>query len=77
MFSRLSNSWKLVKASAEVLRADKELLLFPIISMVGALIVTVSFVLPMFLAGLFETVTEEGGQVLGIVVAFLYYLVLY
>jgi hypothetical protein len=77
MFSRFSNSWKLVKASAEVLRADKELILFPIISMIGVLIVTVSFILPMFLAGLFEAVTEEGGQVLGIVVAFLYYVVLY
>ena len=31
MFARISNSWQLVKASVAVLRADKELVIFPII----------------------------------------------
>src|SRR5437762_791926 len=41
MFARLSRSWMLVKASASVLRQDKELLLFPLISL-GALIAVVA-----------------------------------
>jgi hypothetical protein len=77
MFTRISNSWALVKASAEVLRADKELIVFPILSMIGVLIVMATFAIPMFLAGAFETVTEEGGQALGIVVGFLFYVVQY
>jgi hypothetical protein len=67
----------LVKASAAVLRADKELILFPILSMVGVLIVTVTFAVPMILAGVLETVTEQGGQAVGVVVGFLFYVVQY
>jgi hypothetical protein len=77
MFTRISNSWGLVKASAEVLRADKELIVFPIISMIGVLIVTATLAIPMFLAGIFEAATEEGGQALGIVIGFLFYVVMY
>jgi len=32
MFERFANSWTLVKASASVLSADKELMVFPAIS---------------------------------------------
>jgi hypothetical protein len=77
MFERISNSWRLVKASAEVLRADKELVVFPFVSMIGVLIVTVTFAVPMFLAGAFESVTKEGGEILGAVVAFLFYVTQY
>jgi hypothetical protein len=77
MFSRISNSWGLVKASAAVLRADKELILFPIISMIGVLIVTATFIIPLALAGMFEAVSEPGGQVLGLVFGFLFYVVMY
>ena len=77
MFARISNSWQLVKASAAVLRADKELVVFPIISMIGVLIVTATFAIPAILTGLVESVTKEGGQALGAVVAFLFYVVQY
>ncbi len=77
MFSRISNSWELVKASAEVLRADKELLLFPILSMIGLLLVTVTFAVPALLAGLFEGVVEGGGAVPGVVVGFAFYVAQY
>ena len=77
MFARISNSWELVKASATVLRADKELVVFPIISMIGVLIVTATFAIPAILTGLVESVTKEGGQALGAVVAFLFYVVQY
>jgi hypothetical protein len=46
MFEKFSRSWSLVKASAGVLRADKELLLFPLMSSLAAIGVLASFALP-------------------------------
>ena len=79
MFQRLSNSWELVKASAAVLRSDKELVIFPIVSAVGSVIVLATFAIPMFLAGMFDSmyVDGKGFQPLGMLVAFLFYLVQY
>jgi len=51
VFERLSNSWELVKASAGVLQADKELLLFPVISAILSILVVVTFFVPAVLAG--------------------------
>jgi hypothetical protein len=48
MFRRFENSWNLVKASWAVLRADKELLVFPIISMAAVTLVTLTFLVPSF-----------------------------
>ena len=39
MFETLSRSWGLVKASAGVLRSDKELMLFPVLSGLASLLV--------------------------------------
>ena len=47
MAGSFSNSWALVKASADVLRMDKELLVFPLLSGVAAALVMVSFFVPM------------------------------
>jgi hypothetical protein len=79
MFSKLSNSWELVKASAAVLRSDKELVVFPIVSAVASVVVLATFAIPMFLAGIFDSmyVDGEGFQPLGMLVAFLFYLVQY
>jgi hypothetical protein len=49
---RLSRSWTLVKASASVLRQDKELLVFPMVSLVALGFVLAAFVLPIFGLGL-------------------------
>ena len=46
MFEKFSRSWGLVKASASVLRSDKELLLFPIVSAVCTAIVAATFIVP-------------------------------
>jgi hypothetical protein len=77
MFDKISNSWKLIQSSAQVLRADKELILFPILSAIGVLLVTLSFAVPALLAGFFDAVFNEGAEVAGAVVAFLFYLVQY
>ena len=53
MFDKFSRSWDLVKASASVLRSDKELMLFPIISGLVTLVVLATFLLPMFALRIF------------------------
>lgn len=79
MFQRISNSWQLVKASAQVLRADKELIVFPIVSFIALLIVTATFAVPTVLAGIFDSATSgnDGIPVAGYVIGFLFYLVQY
>ncbi|NPV56618.1 MAG: hypothetical protein HPY76_08115 [Anaerolineae bacterium] len=77
MFQGFKNSWELAKASARVLAADKELMVFPIISSVLALIISATFLVPMFAANLFDTFFIQNGQVLGYVALFLFYLVQY
>lgn len=49
---RLGNSWALMKISLGVIRKDKELLLFPVFSLICCLIVLASFVGIFFIAGL-------------------------
>ena len=78
MFQKLSSSWELVKASARVLKADKELLVFPMISSIGLIIVSALFIIPIFLADAVDTMFLNGSiQVAGVVVVFLFYLVQY
>jgi hypothetical protein len=77
MFRRISNSWELIKASAAVLRTDKELIVFPIVSAICVFVVTASFAFPMWLTGFFGSLQEGDSTVLGVVVAFLFYLVQY
>ena len=42
---KFARSWSLAKASMGVLRSDKELLVFPLISSAVALVVALSFIL--------------------------------
>ncbi len=77
MFTKLSNSWELVKASFRVLGADKELVVFPIVSTIGTLIVTLTFVLPMILSGLVDRVVSDQFEIAGILLLFLFYLAQY
>lgn len=73
MFDKFSRSWDLVKASASVLRSDKELMLFPVISGVVTLVVLATFLLPMFALRIFADGIGVGGAVFG----FLFYFVQY
>jgi hypothetical protein len=74
----LSNSWSLVKASWAVLRADKELIIFPIIAFVGSIIVTITFIVPMALTRMFEGLSDGRGSQAGLALfGFLFYLVQY
>jgi hypothetical protein len=52
---RLARSLQLARASWSVVRADKELLLLPVLSVIATLLVAASFVVPAFAAGWFRS----------------------
>ncbi len=75
MFERFSRSWELIKASGNVLRQDKELLVFPLLSSIAAILVAVSFIVPLVATDAFVRIQENGEvQALHVVVGFLFYL---
>jgi len=76
---KLARSWELVKASWAVLQADKELLIFPIVSAVAVITVMATFAVPMFLAGMFDRGFGMRGTIpfAGIVLGFCFYAVQY
>lgn len=51
MFSRMSRTWELTKQSFAVIAADKRLLIFPVLSGIAVIIVSVSFAIPVFMSG--------------------------
>jgi hypothetical protein len=76
MFARLSRSWALVKASASVLMQDKELLVFPLVSLVALALVVAAFALPVLGLGVLDGLSGADGQAIEVgayVVAFLFY----
>ncbi len=77
MFQRILKSWELVKASWQVLLADKELLIFPVISAIASIVVMATFAIPAFLAGMIDTAVAGEASVLSFLVALLFYIVLY
>lgn len=76
MFEKFSRSWELVKASASVLRSDKELMLFPILSGLATLAVLATFLVPMFALRIFEEGMGIGGAVFGFLFYFCQYSVI-
>jgi hypothetical protein len=78
---RFARSWTLMKASAEVLRSDKSLLMFPLASSICCMLVAASFLIPIIAA----MVASGGGEMEhgrhlsagGYVLMFLFYLAQY
>jgi hypothetical protein len=54
MAGRFARSWDLVKASAQVLRSDKELLVFPFVSAIAVVLVAATFMAPIFATGMYK-----------------------
>jgi hypothetical protein len=77
MAGSISNSWALVKASARVLQLDKELMVFPVLSGVAAILATVTMFAPLWALGGVEILASLEGGYLGYVIAFLVYVVEY
>ncbi|MBS0575519.1 MAG: hypothetical protein JSS45_03680 [Proteobacteria bacterium] len=48
---KFARSWEMIQASAAVLRSDKELLVFPLVSAIATILVTLTFVLPLIATG--------------------------
>ncbi len=79
MFDRLTNSFALARSSWQVLRADKQLILFPILSAIGCFLVLLSFALPFLVHPQWLNFLNNVGQggrnvpVWAYVLAFAYY----
>ena len=57
MFASFSNSWRLIKASANILNTNKSLLIYPFVSAIASIIVIISFFVPLAVSGLMILVT--------------------
>ncbi|MRR29510.1 hypothetical protein EG834_04075, partial [bacterium] len=77
MFDSIGNSWSLIKSSAKVLEADRELIVFPILSGIAVLLLTAVFFVPMLLVGYFGRMANQGLQVVDYLILFLFYLIQY
>ncbi len=79
MFERLATSFALARSSWQVLRLDKQLLIFPLLSGLGCLLVLASFALPFLAHPQWLDFLDNRGQGIGqpppwvYVVAFAYY----
>ncbi|MCJ7695863.1 MAG: DUF6159 family protein, partial [Anaerolineaceae bacterium] len=65
------------KASLEVLKKDKELMIFPIISGIAMMVVTAAFAIPTLVGNLIDGIFDTGIPFLAYIVLFLFYLVQY
>jgi hypothetical protein len=73
---RIRRSWALAKASWGVLRADRELLIFPLISFVALLVVLILFAIPLATIGIADL--DKGSlSPAGMALAFVLYVVSY
>jgi hypothetical protein len=77
VFERFRRSLELVKASIAVLRADKELLVYPLVSFVAMIIVTITFAVPFVLTGALTRTVDGALDPLAVVLGFLFYIVSY
>lgn len=87
MFERIENGWQLVRQSWEVLKLDRELLVFPLLSGLACLLVMASFAVPVWATGLAAPFLSDGAagageldqteQVIAYVILFAFYFVNY
>ena len=73
---RFARSWNLVKLCWSVLRDDKTLIVFPIISTIAALIVAVTFAVPGYFMGVWRDVAQNGVGLAFWILLFFFYFVL-
>jgi len=63
MFAKISYTWALMRASWDVLKKDKTLLLFPMMSGICCVVVLLSFAVPIFVAGAWHPPVRGASQV--------------
>ncbi len=80
MFERIERGWELTKQSIKVLKADKELLVFPLVSGIACLAILASFMAPVILneslRDQVEKMVDDRSPVLWVVL-FLFYFITY
>jgi hypothetical protein len=77
MFKRITRSFDLLKASATVLKADRQLLVFPLLAGVAAIVVLLAFAFPLIGLGAFDGLDGDGATPVLYSAAFLFYVVQY
>ncbi len=82
--NRIQNGVELTRQSWAALRANPQLMIFPVISLIGMIIVTILFFIPISATGIFSALSEQnsrgsgnGSNTLFVIVLFLYYFVTY
>jgi hypothetical protein len=77
---KFERSWQIMRASWDVLRQDKEILVFPAITGIALILIMASFVVPIFALGGIDTVhrvARHNGTVGNLVVLFAFYFINY
>ncbi|HXX93238.1 MAG TPA: DUF6159 family protein [Planctomycetota bacterium] len=77
MFERISNSFALVRHSWAILKKDKEILVFPVLSGLSSMAAAASFIIPVFVLSHHEEMTHRDQRLAWYVMAFAFYLVSY
>lgn len=77
MAGGISNSVALMKASVNVLKLDKELMVFPVMSGIASILVVASFAAPIFMTGAGDVFANSDSSYLAMSVLFLFYVVQY
>lgn len=72
---RISRSWRLVKASWGVLRADRELMVFPIVSTIVTLLVVAVFAIPVLVSDAPERWANQEWTLVDIILGAAFYLI--
>ncbi|MGA7877568.1 MAG: DUF6159 family protein [Desulfoferrobacter sp.] len=57
--TKLSRTWSLMSSSWEILKKDKEIIVFPIFSGIACLMVMASFAYPIYLGGLWQSLSSN------------------
>jgi len=60
---RFGRSWELIKLCWGVLQQDKELIVFPIVSGIAVVIVTLSFIVPGIFTGYWDSFSGDNGNI--------------
>lgn len=85
MFATIGRSWQLVQLSWGILMRERKLLVFPLLALIGVVVVTAIFIVPLVLYGLTNGILNQAAQdhqvvlsttqkILGVALLFVYYL---
>lgn len=77
MMSRIGRGFQLFRETFGILKKDREMVLFPVLSGLVTLVVVATFVLPLFFSGVLSGVATSGSSPLAYVLLFAFYVVSY